>query len=105
VFATKLATSMGQRFEPITYWTVVGDHVVTSGNDKKLTELRYALHNRIPDGMLLRMSSIDKDTTHAYALQNQFAAAMVAAIAPANRMRFAGDLSNSGAQLSPMSSH
>jgi EpsI family protein len=98
VFATKLATSLGQRFEPITYWTVVGDHVVTGGNDKKWTELRYALHNRIPDGMLVRMSSIDKDITNAYAIQNQFATAMVAAIAPDNRMRFAGDLSNPATQ-------
>jgi EpsI family protein len=103
VFATKLATSQGQRFEPITYWTVVGDHVVTSGNDKKWTELRYAMHNRIPDGMLVRMSSIDKDTTNAYAIQNQFATAMVAAIAPENRGRFAGDLSNSATQVPQMS--
>jgi EpsI family protein len=98
VFATKLATSLGMRYEPITYWTVVGDHVVTGGNDKKWTELRYALHNRIPDGMLVRVSSIDKDSANAYAVQNQFATAMVAAIAPDNRMRFAGDLSNPAAQ-------
>jgi EpsI family protein len=98
VFATKLATSLGMRYEPITYWTVVGDHVVTGGNNKKWTELRYALHNRIPDGMLVRVSSIDKDSANAYAVQNQFATAMVAAIAPDNRMRFAGDLSNPAAQ-------
>jgi EpsI family protein len=100
VFATKLVTNLGQRFEPITYWSVVGDHVVTGGNDKKWTELRYALHNRIPDGMLVRVSSIDEDTTNAYALQNQFATAMVAAISPDNRMRFAGDLTNPAAQVS-----
>jgi EpsI family protein len=93
IAATRLATTLGQRFEPITYWTVVGDHVVTSGIDKKFTELRYALRNRIPDGMLMRLSSIDKRTDNAYAIQNQFATDMVAAISPEYRKHFAGDLS------------
>jgi EpsI family protein len=101
VSATRLSTSLGQRVEPITYWTVVGDHVIKGGNDKKWTELRYAMHNRIPDGMLVRVSSIDRDTAHAYALQNQFSTAMVAAIAPENRMRFAGDLTSPAAQVPP----
>lgn len=92
--ATRLSTSLGQRFEPITYWTVVGDHNVTSGTDKKLTELRYALVNRIPDGMLVRLSSIDKDSKGAYAIQNQFAGEMIAAIAPQDRTRFAGNLNS-----------
>ncbi|MBK1682890.1 exosortase-associated protein EpsI, B-type [Rhodoferax fermentans] len=92
IAATRLATSLGQRLEPITYWTMVGDHNVTSGIDKKLTEMRYALDKRIPDGMLVRVSSIDPDTARAYAVQNQFANAMVEAISPANRTRFAGKL-------------
>ncbi len=89
--ATRVSTNLGQRFEPITYWKVVGDHVLNGGNDKKWTELRYALHNRIPDGMLVRISSIDRATDNAYIMQNQFAAAMVGAIAPEHRNRFAGD--------------
>ena len=89
--ATRLMTSLGQRFEPITYWTVVGDHVTKSGIDKKLTEMRYAVGGRIPDGMLVRVSSIDTGTENAYAMQRQFAAQMVQAIAPDIRNRFAGD--------------
>jgi EpsI family protein len=94
IAATRLNTNLGQRVEPITYWTMVGDHVITTGTNKKTVELRYALQNRIPDGMLVRVSSIDRDTAHAYTLQNQFATAMVAAISPDNRKRFAGDLSD-----------
>lgn len=94
ISATRVATSLGQRFEPVTYWTVVGDHVVTGGNDKKWIELSYALQNRIPDGMLVRLSSIDKGTENAYAQQSLFANAMVAAIAPSHRARFAGDQAN-----------
>lgn len=98
ISATRLVTSLGQRFEPITYWTIVGDHIVTSGTDKKLTEMRYSLAKRIPDGMLVRVSSIDKGSENAYAKQSQFANAMVAAIAPMHRARFAGNQANSHLQ-------
>jgi len=91
IAATRLQTSLGQRVEPITYWTVVGDHVTKGGIDKKLTEMRYALTGRIPDGMLVRVSSIDTGTVNAYAVQSQFANQMVQSIAPELRHRFAGD--------------
>jgi EpsI family protein len=87
----RLQTSLGQRFEPITYWTVVGDRITTSGINKKLTEMRYALKGRIPDGMLIRVSSIDTNVEKAYAIQGQFAQQMVQAIGPEVRKRFAGD--------------
>ena len=48
--ATRLEANLGQRFEPITYWTVVGDQVTSSMTDKRLTEMRYAMAGRIPDG-------------------------------------------------------
>lgn len=86
-----LETKMGQRFEPVTYWMVIGEHVITGGTNKKLTELNYALQRRIPDGMLVRVSSIDKDTNNALVVQKQFASEMINAIAPENRQRFAGN--------------
>ena len=91
IAATRLQTRLGQRVEPITYWTVVGDHVTTGGIDKKLTEMRYAMTGRIPDGMLVRVSSIDPANDNAYAMQSQFSNQMLQAIAPDLRNRFAGD--------------
>jgi EpsI family protein len=91
IATVRLETNLGQRHEPLTYWTVVGDHNVTGGVDKKLTEMRYALNGRIPDGMLVRVSSIDTGTENAYVIQGQFAAQMVQAIAPGHRNRFAGE--------------
>lgn len=88
--ATTMLTHLGQRNEPVTYWTVVGDHITTSGINKKLTEMRYGLRGRIPDGMLVRVSSVDREPDRAHRLQAEFAAAMVAAIAPEHRARFAG---------------
>lgn len=87
---TRLMTKLSTRQEPVTYWTVVGDHVTVNGTDKKLTEMRYAMDNRVPDGMLIRVSSIDGDVTKAYESQDQFASAMVKAIASADRERFSG---------------
>ncbi len=88
--STRLMTKLGQRQEPVTYWTVVGDHVTVGGIDKKLTEMRYAMADRIPDGMLIRVSSIDGNVDQAYLNQDQFSRDMLAAIAPADRERFSG---------------
>lgn len=90
ITARRMQTHLGQRFEPVTYWTVVGDHVTAGGFDKKLTELRYGLRGHIPDGMLVRVSSIDRDTAKAHRVQADFANALVGAIDPTVRSRFAG---------------
>lgn len=90
ITARRMQTHLGQRVEPVTYWTVVGDHVTVGGLSKKLAEMRYGLAGRIPDGMLVRVSSIDRDAARAHRIQAEFAAALVAAIAPEHRPRFAG---------------
>jgi EpsI family protein len=90
IAVTRLETSQGPRVEPLTYWSVVGEHITVSQNDKRLVEVGYALHGRIPDGMLVRISSLDKNTASAYAIQAQFANAMLQAIEPTTRSRFIG---------------
>lgn len=88
--ARRLVTHLGQRFEPVTYWTVIGDHVTRGGSDKKLAEMRYGLTGTVPDGMLVRISSIDRDTPQAHRIQTEFASALVGSIAPEHRARFSG---------------
>ena len=72
------------------YWTTLGDHAVKNGTDKKLMEMRYALKGYIADGLLFRMSSIDRDSPRAFLLQDRFAQEMLAAMAPETRLRIAG---------------
>jgi EpsI family protein len=79
-----------QRFEPITYWTTVGDQVVTNKLDKKMVEMRYGFNGTIPDGLLFRISSIDADSGRAFALQEQFVRAMALSLDPAARLRLMG---------------
>lgn len=87
---TRLTTSLGQRNEPITYWTTIGNKVVQGQFNKKMAEMSYAFNGRIPDGMLIRLSSIDSESSIAFVMQSQFAQAMIRAIDPVTRPQFAG---------------
>lgn len=89
---TRILTSLGQRNEPVTYWTTVGDRVVQTGIQKKLAEMSYGLSGKIPDGMLIRISSIDAEAAHAYKMQTQFADQMLGALTPEYRQRLNGNL-------------
>lgn len=79
-----------KRFEPVTYWTTVGDQTVTSGISKKIAEMRYGLRGEIPDGLLFRISSINTKTQAAFALQESFAKALLNELQPDMRLRLAG---------------
>jgi EpsI family protein len=87
---TRILTSLGHRNEPVTYWTTVGDQVFQGSIQKKLFEMKYGLDGKIPDGMLIRVSSIDNNPSNAYEMQSQFANKMLNALAPENRQRLNG---------------
>lgn len=86
----QLVTKLSARNEPVSYWIVVGDEVVPSRTAQKLVKMRYGLKGQIPDGMLVRVSSVDIDAQRAFAQQAAYASALVAAIEPAHRWRVAG---------------
>jgi hypothetical protein len=52
--------------------------------------MHYALNGRIPDGMLVRISSVDKETERAFFMQDQFTSAMINSIDPTTQERFIG---------------
>lgn len=86
----RLSTSLGSRVEPVTYWFTVGDSVIQGPMQQRLAEIRLGLTGQIPDGLLFRVSSIDNDTNRAFAMQQQFAAALLAGVPAANRKRLSG---------------
>lgn len=87
----RLSTAQaGQRFEPLSYWTIVGDRQSLGAWDRKRAEIEHGLRGEIIDGLLIRVSTISRDTEAAYALQDRFIADLVGAIAPEQRWRVAG---------------
>jgi len=86
----RLLTVMGNRSEPLTYWTTVGNRVVVGRTETKLEQLRYGFHGQIPDGLLFRVSSITNDTEAGYASQQEFIRQLLAAMTANDRLKLAG---------------
>ncbi|MES2116841.1 MAG: exosortase-associated protein EpsI, B-type [Pseudomonadota bacterium] len=86
----QLVASMYSRNEPITYWVVVGDHVVTTSWQLKKAKLAYSFQGIIPDATLMRVSNVTPDTAEGYQVQRQFIADLLAALTPEQRHHFAG---------------
>lgn len=68
----RMVATLGTRIEPITYWVMVGDQIAASSTQRKFAQMRFAVRGDIPDSMLVRVSSIDSDTTSAYEVQAHF---------------------------------
>lgn len=79
-----------QRYEPVTYWTMTGDHATVAGYGKRVVELEYSLKGVIPDGLLFRVSSIGVDTAAQFDLQSQFITALVPALGADARTQLTG---------------
>ena len=81
---------LDQFFEPVTYWTVVGDQQSLGGWDRKMAEIRHGLKGEIVDGLLFRVSSRDRNSEQAFAQQADFIRDIVAAMTPQARKQLAG---------------
>lgn len=87
---TRLMASMEGRSEPITYWRLLGDDVVADEKHFRLKQLALGAVGTIPDGMLVRVSTIDDDAPSAYKLQEAFVQAMARSLNGAQRKRVLG---------------
>jgi len=83
-------TTSGTRQEPVTYWRAMAGHVVRNDFDKRMVQLDLLPSGQIPDGLLFRVSSIDRDAAHAFKVQQQFAADLLAAVPLDVRRRLSG---------------
>jgi EpsI family protein len=80
----------GPRFEPIMYWVTLADEATLPGLGRKLAQLNYGLHGDVPDGMLVRVSTLGLDEAQSFATQRRFISALYAAMDPAIRSRYFG---------------
>jgi len=68
----RLVAQHNTRIEPITYWMTIGDKPTLPGIPRKIEQLRHGLRGEIPDGMLIRVSTIGRDFEKAFMLHARF---------------------------------
>jgi EpsI family protein len=87
---TRLIAQRESRFEPITYWMRVGNDIATGVVDRQIIRLKYGLRGIIPDGALIRVSTVGLATDASYKLQDQFIRDLLAAVPPQDVKFFTG---------------
>jgi len=93
--AARMVAQLGQRNEPITYWVTLDEVATLPGFGRKLAQIRYGLKGQIPDGMLVRVSSISNSEPESFALQQRFLEQMYVAVPAEMRSRYFGSRSSS----------
>ena len=88
----RLLALLGQRIEPITYWVTLDESATLPGLGRKLAQIRYGLQGQIPDGMLMRVSSLspNADLAPAFAVQQRFLEQLHAVVPEEVRARYFG---------------
>lgn len=90
ILVNQLIGKMASRNEPITYWVTLNDTAVLPGFRRKLTQIRLGLEGVIPDGMLVRVSTIGEDEAAGFALQQKFLQSLQRNLPAALRSRYFG---------------
>ena len=90
----RVLAQLGQRNEPITYWVTLDEAATLPGVGRKIQQIRYGLKGQIPDGMLVRVSSISASEPTAFALQQGFLDQLYAAVPSEVRGRYFGGKSS-----------
>lgn len=79
-----IANSPG-RDEYVSYWTRIGEYLPTSNAEQRRMKLQTAFQGKIPDGVLVRISTVGGDPAQAFENNRRFAADLIGAMAPAAR--------------------
>lgn len=90
VAARRVFAVAGNRQEPLTYWFTMSNQQVMSRAEKRMVEIKSALTGQIPDGLLMRVSSISNDPGKAWAIQQRFLNDLLHHLNPEGRSRVAG---------------
>lgn len=79
------------RLEAVSYWLTIGDEAVLPGLSRKWAQLRQRINGDAPDGMMVRVSSLDAAPPAAHALHNRFISDLVASLPENTARRFVGN--------------
>jgi EpsI family protein len=87
---THLITERERRFEPVSYWMRTGNEIATGVVEQQLIRLKYGLRGIIPDGALVRISTIGIPADVSFRLQDQFIRELMSAVTPETRKFLVG---------------
>jgi EpsI family protein len=87
---SRLVAEKEGRFEPITYWMKVGGDVANGVFDRQMARMKYGLEGIIPDGALIRVSTVGLSEGVSYKLQDRFIHDLLEALSPKDRKFFTG---------------
>jgi EpsI family protein len=87
---SRLTAEKEGRFEPITYWIKVGGDVATGVFDRQIARMKYGLRGIIPDGALIRLSTVGLSEAASYKLQDRFIHDLFEALPTKDRKFFTG---------------
>jgi EpsI family protein len=87
---TRMRAVLGERSEPVTYWFTMGDRVVRGRLERLGVQLTSGLRGAVPDGVLVRVSSLSTDAPAAYAAQQGFVDELLGAVPAVAATRLAG---------------
>ena len=90
VSVINLQAELPGRFEPITYWIVIDGEPAAGPRAYHWRLVSFALRRQVPDGLLIRVSSINLDPKSAFDLHHRFADSMVRAMSAAHRAQVIG---------------
>jgi len=90
VASRSFTASSDTRVEQVLYWTRIGELVPTSWLSQRVAVVRSNLQGSIPDGLLVRLSTVSSDANEAQATLKAFARAMLEAMPVGNRRMLIG---------------
>lgn len=76
----QLIAHLGSRHEPITYWVRIGGKLVRGNLEQGIARLGGGLSGRVPDGLLMRVSTISSSPDQAFATQERFIGDLLSSI-------------------------
>src|SRR5690606_29749762 len=83
--ARQLAAEGNGRQESVLYWTRIGEYLPTSGEEQRRDRLVTAFRGVIPDGVLMRFSTLADSPGGDWGQLKSFVAELVLAVTPDGR--------------------
>lgn len=90
----RIVAQAANRREPITYWIRSGDYLVRGWFEQNKVRITYGLRGLVPDGLLVRVSSISDDSDAAFRVQERFLDDLLKNLADQDKPMFLGRSAN-----------